>query len=66
VVAADATHRFFAAPPGVPDHDASSMLPEIRMCVATPGTHNRHPSVWLRSVDDAHRLETLLADRSPI
>ncbi|MFI0990568.1 Lrp/AsnC family transcriptional regulator [Streptomyces exfoliatus] len=44
---------------------ALSTLPEIRMCVATTGAHNLHISVWLKSVTDSHRLETLLADRLP-
>ncbi|MDP5313767.1 Lrp/AsnC family transcriptional regulator [Streptomyces poriferorum] len=42
-----------------------SSLPEIRMCAACTGPHNIQISVWLRSVDDVHRLESLLAERLP-
>jgi len=42
-----------------------STLPEIRMCMACTGPHNLHISVWLRAIDDVHRLESLLAERLP-
>ncbi|GAA4987852.1 Lrp/AsnC family transcriptional regulator [Yinghuangia aomiensis] len=40
-------------------------LPEIRMCLAVTGRYNLAFSVWLKGLDDAHRLESLLGERLP-
>lgn len=44
---------------------ALTSLPEIRMCLAITGRYNLAFSVWLKGLNDAHRLETLLGERLP-
>ncbi|MFI6288204.1 Lrp/AsnC family transcriptional regulator [Streptomyces sp. NPDC051018] len=41
-------------------------VPETRSCaIMTGGSGNFHYGAWLRSLDDTHRLELLLAERYP-
>ncbi|MER5391545.1 Lrp/AsnC family transcriptional regulator [Saccharopolyspora sp. NPDC002686] len=56
-----------SVPPGDIDKVAQglSALPELRMCSSITGPHNLLFTLWLKSVADLPRLETLLADRLP-
>ncbi|MER7015890.1 Lrp/AsnC family transcriptional regulator [Saccharopolyspora sp. NPDC000359] len=56
-----------SVPPGEIDKVAQglSALPELRMCSSVTGPHNLLFTLWLKSVADLARLESLLADRLP-
>ncbi|RKT86255.1 DNA-binding transcriptional regulator, Lrp family [Saccharopolyspora antimicrobica] len=56
-----------SVPPGEIDKVAQGLraLPELRMCSSVTGPHNLLFTLWLNSVADLARLETLLAERLP-